>query len=228
MLWHQRLGHPSYSSLQKIDCLTSIFNSKCNETQCDITSCTVCPLSKQHMLPFPKSNTHSSSPFDLLHCDLWGPYRVSTMNGCKYFLAIVDDFSRSTWTCLMPTKDHVFSHLKNFQAYVHNHFQTTIKTFRSDNGTEFVNSQVIPFLLSLGIVQQTSCPGTPQQNGVVIRKHHLLDISRSLRFQAGLPIHFWVNAFSQPHILSIFSPPGLLNSRHHISCFITHLLSMNT
>ena len=48
------------------------------------------------------------------------------------------------------------------------------------------------FLLTKGIIHQTSCPETPQQNGVVERKHrHLLETARALHFQAKLPSKFW-------------------------------------
>ena len=47
-------------------------------------------------LPFPISDHVSSTPFDLIHCDLWGPFATCTVEGYKYFLTIVDDFSRCT------------------------------------------------------------------------------------------------------------------------------------
>lgn len=63
---------------------------------------------------------------------------------------------------------------------------------RSDNGTEFLNKDLTPFLASFGVIHQTSCVKTPQQNGVVERKHrHLLETARVLRFQSHLPISFW-------------------------------------
>lgn len=67
-----------------------------------------------------------------------------------------------------------------------------IKHLRSDNGLEFLGDPCSEFLTSKGISQQTSCNDRPQENGVVERKHrHLLEISRALRFQSGLPLTFW-------------------------------------
>ncbi|KAC9553683.1 hypothetical protein E3N88_45641 [Mikania micrantha] len=71
-------------------------------------------------------------------------------------------------------------------------FQKKIKRFRCDNGGEFTSNSMKEFYGDKGIVLETSCPHTPQQNGVVERKHrHLLEVARALRFEANLPIKFW-------------------------------------
>lgn len=77
--------------------------------------------------------------FELVHCDLWGPYRVQTTQGWKYFLTIVDDFSRATWTFLMSNKKQVSSLFSHFLALVQNQFNHTIKITGTDNDTEFFN-----------------------------------------------------------------------------------------
>lgn len=67
-----------------------------------------------------------------------------------------------------------------------------MKKVRSDNGTEFINSTVQSFFLQEGVIHETSCVETPQQNGRVERKHrHILNVARALRFQANLPLSFW-------------------------------------
>ncbi|KAJ0539688.1 putative RNA-directed DNA polymerase [Helianthus annuus] len=64
--------------------------------------------------------------------------------------------------------------------------------FRSDNRTEFVNNQMSLFCKNKGIIHQTTCAYTPQQNGIIERKHrHLLNMARALMFQGGLPPRFW-------------------------------------
>lgn len=65
--------------------------------------CIVCPLAKQTKRPFPTSSTTTVAPFDLLHIDLWGPYSIESIIGAKYFVIIVDDFSKTTWTFLEET-----------------------------------------------------------------------------------------------------------------------------
>ncbi|XP_016445850.1 uncharacterized protein LOC107771034 [Nicotiana tabacum] len=134
-IWHQRLGHAPVAVLQKIPSLKTHLLNK------DNLNCIVCPLARQTRFPFPTSTKKSVCSFDLVHMDVWGPYRQCTYNGYKYFLTIVDDYSRMTWIYLMKMKSDVFLLLISFLALVKNQFSTTIKIIRSDNGLEFFNSQ---------------------------------------------------------------------------------------
>lgn len=109
------------------------------------------------------------------------------------FFTIVDDYSRAVWTFLLLEKSEVSKVLKNFLAYAEKQFGKTVKMVRSDNGTEFMC--LSSYFREQGIVHQTSCVGTPQQNGRVERKHrHILNVARALLFQGNLPINFWGEA----------------------------------
>ncbi|KAL2230632.1 UNVERIFIED_CONTAM: Retrovirus-related Pol polyprotein from transposon RE2 [Sesamum indicum] len=82
--------------------------------------------------------------------------------------------------------------LEHYFIMIRTQFQLDIKTVRSDNGTEFTNAKCQSLFTSLGILHQTTCSYTPQQNGVVERKHrHVLEVARSLLFQSHLPKRFW-------------------------------------
>ena len=83
-------------------------------------------------------------------------------------------------------------------------FNTKILVIRSDNGTEFMQTTCLDFFASKGILHQKSIVKTPQQDGVVERKHrHLLDTARALRFHASLPKVFWSECvLSSPHIIN--------------------------
>ena len=71
-------------------------------------------------------------------------------------------------------------------------FDSHVKIMRSDNDTEFFNTQCRDLFHYLVILHQSNYPHTPQQNGVVERKHrHILNIARAIRFQAHPPIRFW-------------------------------------
>ena len=143
------------------------------------------------MLPFPASisSSSSSSCFDLIHADIWGPYSTPSLNGSKYFLTLVDDHSRCTWVYIMKHKSETSCLIQTFYNMIFTQFKVPIKMLRSDNGPEFALKS---FYASKGIIHQLSCVETPQQNSVVERKHqHLVVVARALRFQANLPLKFW-------------------------------------
>jgi hypothetical protein len=184
-LLHQRLGHASLKVLEMLpNVRPSSKNNLCTQT------CDICLRAKQSRDNFPVSEKKAATPFHLIHCDLWGPYRNATFCGARYFLTIVDDFSRAVWIYLLIDKTEVSKYLYQFLAMVERQFCTQVKIIRSDNGTEFTCMK--QNFRDCGIIHETSCVGTPQQNGRVERKHrHILNVARALRFQAQLPIEFW-------------------------------------
>lgn len=106
---------------------------------------------------------------------------------------------------LFAHKSQVPGLLKNFLSYVTTQFNTSVKMLRSDNDTEFTNHDITSFLASHGILHQTSCVKTPQQNGRAERKHqHLLNIARALKFQSHLPNSFWGDfILTAAHIINL-------------------------
>ncbi|XP_060675585.1 uncharacterized protein LOC132804998 [Ziziphus jujuba] len=90
-------------------------------------------------------------------------------------------------------------------------FSQTVKVVQSDNGTEF--QCLLDYFSATGILFQTSCVGTPQQNGRIERKHkHILNVGRALRFQATLPIYFWgESVLAAAHLINRTPSPLLHN-----------------
>jgi transposase InsO family protein len=119
-------------------------------------------------------------PLELLHMDLFGPIAFISIGGSKYCLVIVDDYSCFTWVFFLQEKSQTQETLKRFLRWAQNEFRLRIKMIRSNNGTEFKNSQIEGFLEE-GIKHEFSSPYTPQQNGVVERKNRtLLDMARTM------------------------------------------------
>jgi hypothetical protein len=202
-LWHRRFGHASHAKLSEINKIFPFVHFTKSSDPCDI-----CFFAKQKRLPFTLSNHVSKQNFDLIHMDIWGPISVPSMLGFKYFLTIVDDKSRFTWIYLLKLKSEASTYIKHFCSMVKTQFETNIKCIRSDNGTEFLLKK---FYLENGIIHQTSCVSTPQQNGIVERKHqHILGIARALLFQANLPHIFWAHAVGHAiHIINRLHTPFL-------------------
>lgn len=134
----------------------------------------------------PDSLNKADTPFSLIHCDVWEPYRTPSSSGALYFLTIVDDHSRAVWIYLMLEKSEVASFLRNFCAMSERQFGQKIKTIRTDNGTEFMT--LSSYFREKRIIHQTSSTYTPQQNGRVERNHrHILNVARACLFQSRLP-----------------------------------------
>ena len=111
-LWHNRLGHPSHSKLHLLKQFVHVVDTNKSASCCDI-----CHFSKQKKLPFASSTHVSNKPFDLIHCDLWGPFATSTIDGFRFFLTI-DDFTRCTWVYLLKHKSEIQLYLPQFASMV--------------------------------------------------------------------------------------------------------------
>ena len=130
-----------------------VFGLNPNKAAC----CDICHFAKQKRLSFPNSSHVSHCLFDLVHCDLWGPFSVPTIEGYKYFLTIVDDHSRCTWVYLLKPKSETQALVEQFSNMVETQFAAKIKCLRSDNGTEFFMKD---FFKSKGILHQLTCVET--------------------------------------------------------------------
>ena len=206
-LWHQRLGHPSFKIVQMLPDISG----KCTRDELNKV-CEVCEKSKQTRDKFFLSAHQALNIFYLIHCDLWGPYKTPSSCGASYFLTIVDDCSRAVWIYLLKEKTEVSVTLKKNFTLVERQYNKCVKMVRSDNGTEFMCLK--HYFIQQGILHQTSCVGTPQQNGRVERKHrHILNVARSLRFQGNLPIKFWGECVLTAGYLINLTPSSILKGK---------------
>nr|GEV29855.1 ribonuclease H-like domain-containing protein [Tanacetum cinerariifolium] len=118
----------------------------------------------------PKSEDTNQEKLYLLHMDLCGPMRVASVNGKKYILIIVDDYSRFTWVKCLRSKDEALDFIIKFLKMIQVRLKTSIRPIRTDNGTEFVNQTLCEYYEKVGISHETSVARSPQQNVVVKRQ----------------------------------------------------------
>nr|GEW11266.1 hypothetical protein [Tanacetum cinerariifolium] len=110
--------------------------------------------------------------------DLCGPMRIANINGKRYVLVIMDDYSRYTWVHFLRSKDEAPEVIKTFLKKIIVLLQSPVIIIRTDNDTEFKNQALKEYFDSVGISHQMSSVQTPQQNGVVERRNRIkLDIS---------------------------------------------------
>ena len=99
-LWHMRLGHMSEKGMMILQKQRLLGNQKLDE----LKFCEHCVFGKQHRIKFPKAIHTTKGTLDYIHADCWGPARVSSLGGGRYFLSINDDYSRMTWIYIMRQK----------------------------------------------------------------------------------------------------------------------------
>ncbi|XP_074327323.1 uncharacterized protein LOC141665244 [Apium graveolens] len=137
-LWYNRLGHAPVSKLKFIECIKHCIHGADKV-------CLTCPMVKFTRLPFSLSESHASKPFDLVHTDIWGPYKVCIRQKFRYFLTILDDYSRVTWLYLLQHKSDYLKTMETFHHFVQRQFGSSIKVIRSDNAKEFDDAECHKF-----------------------------------------------------------------------------------
>ncbi|KAL4362499.1 hypothetical protein GQ457_04G038710 [Hibiscus cannabinus] len=209
-LWHCRLGHPSRQRMKSFSLMESAIPSLF------LLDCETCHLAKQKRLSFPVSISVSESVFDLIHLDVWGPFPIKSIYGHVFFLTIVDDKIRFLWVFPMCQKSEVRVLIPEFYNFVETQFSKRIKCMRTDNAKEF---DMKSFFSTKGIIHQNSCVYTPQQNSIVERKHqHLLNVARTLRIQAHLPLMFWADCVLHAAYLINITPTPVLENKTPFEC----------
>ena len=173
--------------------------------------CSSCQTAKSCRLPFSLNKKIDSAPLTKIHCDLWGPIPISSVQQFKFYAIFIDDHSRFTWFYPLKNKSSFFKTFVSFQRMVENQFNSKIKIFQCDGGGEFELKEFITHLDNHGIVKNISCPGTPEQNGIAERKHrHLVETGLTMLFHAQLPKHLWVDAFTAAVYLINRLPSSIL------------------
>ena len=97
----------------------------------------------------------------LIHSDISGSMPVTSMNGSRYLLTFIDDFSRYTWVFFLKTKYEVCEKISELKALIKNASGLKIKILRSDNGREYVNNEFLHIFSQIDIHIQHSIPYTP-------------------------------------------------------------------
>ena len=114
--------------------------------------CSAYHAKKQVRAKHPIKNVVTAErPLELLHMDIFGPIAYISLGGNKYGFIIVDDYSRFTWVFFLRDKSEVHGFFKRFAKSAQNEFDVKIKRVRSDNGTEFKNTNIEEFLDEEGI-----------------------------------------------------------------------------
>nr|GEU61562.1 hypothetical protein [Tanacetum cinerariifolium] len=187
-LWNRRLSHLNFDTinlLSKNDIVVGLLKSKFVKDHL----CSSCELGKAKRKYFhTKLIPTSKRRLQLLHMDLCGPMRAASINGKRYVLVIVNDYSRYTWTHFLRSKDETPEVLIDFLRLVQRGLQAQVRVVRTDKGTEFLNQSLHAYFAAEWILHQTFVARTPKQNGIVKRrKRTLVEAARTMQSTAKKP-----------------------------------------
>ncbi|GJT58860.1 retrovirus-related pol polyprotein from transposon TNT 1-94 [Tanacetum coccineum] len=124
--------------------------------------CKNCVLGKSHRVSFGVGRHTTQGVIDYVHSDLWGPSQVESLGGKRYFLSIVDDYSKRVWVYILRFKHKAFRKFKEWKQLVENQTGRTVKKLRTDNGLEFCNWEFEQLRIESGIAKHLTIVGTPQ------------------------------------------------------------------
>ena len=110
----------------------------------------------------------------MIHSDINVSMPITSINGSRYLLTFIDDFSRYTWIFFLKKKSEVCEKISELKALIENASGQNINILRSDNGGEYFSNELLHIFSQIGIHVQHSIPYTPQQNGVAERKNRSL------------------------------------------------------
>lgn len=111
---------------------------------------------------------NSKGTLDYIHADLWEPTQTVSLGRARYFLSLIDDFSRMVWVYVLKSKEDVFEQFKTWKKIVETQTNRKVNRFTTDNGLEFCNKRLKDFNTEHGIIKHKTVRHTPQQNGLVI------------------------------------------------------------
>lgn len=166
-LLHQRFAHANCRDIARTIKLKAVKDTNLDPGQDNTAKpCDGCMYGKMHRLPFPtKGRDRAEKIGDLIHGDV-GVVNVVTPDGCKFYSLLKDDYTEFTNAKLLKKKSDAGTHVIEFCEKIKTQTGHSVKILRTDQGTEYRGEQFDKWKQQSGIIHQTTCRYTPQQNGV--------------------------------------------------------------
>ncbi|CAI7822219.1 unnamed protein product, partial [Closterium sp. NIES-53] len=201
LLWHHRLGHPSLPRLRGMHShllVSGVPRSLPPLPPSPAPPCLPCVEGRQRAAPHSTSFPPTTAPLQTLHMDVWGPARVSGQGRERYFLLVVDDYTRYTTVFPLRSKGEVSAVLipwiRTVRLQLRERFGQDLPVLRlhSDRGGEFSSDLLRDFCRGEGITQSFTLPDSPKQNGLAERRIGLvMEVARTSMIHAAAPHFQW-------------------------------------
>ncbi|CAI7810464.1 unnamed protein product, partial [Closterium sp. NIES-54] len=201
LLLHHRLGHPSLPRLRSMHSrflVSGLPKSLPPLPPSPAPPCIPCVEGRQRAAPHASSFPPTKAPLQTLHLDVWGPARVHGQGHERYFLLVVDDYTRYTTVFPLQRKadvpDVLIPWIRATRLQLRELFQSDFPVLRlhSDRGGEFSSDLLVAFCAEHGIHQTFTLPASPQQNGVAEHRIGLvMEVARTSMIYAAAPHFLW-------------------------------------
>ncbi|CAI7742327.1 unnamed protein product [Closterium sp. NIES-54] len=206
LLWHHRLGHPSLPRLRGMHSRLLVFGlprSLPPLLPSPAPPCLPCVEGRQRAAPHSSSFPPTTAPLQTLHMDVWGPARISGQGRERYFLLVVDDYTRYTTVFPLRSKGEVSAVLipwiRTVRLQLPERFGQDLPVLRlhSDKGGEFSSDLLRDFCRGEGIRLSFTLSDSPQQYGIAERRIGLvMEVARTSMIYAAAPRFLWPFATS--------------------------------
>ncbi|CAI7811600.1 unnamed protein product [Closterium sp. NIES-54] len=201
LLWHHRLGHPSLPRLRGMASralVSGLPRSLPPLPPGPAPTCVPCVEGRQRAAPHSSSFPPIEAPLQTLHMDVWGLARVRGQGHERYFLLVVDDYSRYTIVFPLRSKGEVpevlIDWIRGARRQLSESFGSNLPVLRlhSDPGGEFSSDLLRAFCRSEGIRQTFTLPASPQQNRIAERRIGMvMDVARTSMIHVAPPHFLW-------------------------------------
>ncbi|KAL3675653.1 hypothetical protein R1sor_025601 [Riccia sorocarpa] len=217
--WHERLGHPSPDTLQKmvvhqavrdLPLTRSMFTT--NRFNTDMSLCVACARGKLIRKSHDSKQPTGISFLGRLHTDCCGP--INPPFGKKrYFMPVIDECSRKTIVQLLESRDQAFAALVQMLLQMRTQFPDhPVQKIRLDNAGEFSSKLFESFCVANGIQVEYSTPHEHEQNGLAEAYiKQLQHVGRTLLMRCNLPAAMWGYAITHANDLMGYWPHSSLN-----------------
>jgi transposase InsO family protein len=193
-LWKRRMGQIHFDNLVKVSRKEAVRELP-QITKPTNTLRKQCQQGNQTKIRFKSKEYSTKRPLEIVHIDLVGPIATKGLKGEKYFMLLVDDYTRMNVVCFCRNKSEDFEHFKVYKEMVENEMDSKIKCLISDNGGEFTSNEFMDYCNIHGIKRQLFIARTRQQNGVVETKNMTIqEMARTMIMDSKLTDIFWTHA----------------------------------
>ncbi|GJS97929.1 retrovirus-related pol polyprotein from transposon TNT 1-94 [Tanacetum coccineum] len=194
-LWHQRLSNLNFGVINHLSRHGLVQGLPKLKFEKDHL-CSACAMGKIKKKPHkPKYEDTNQEKLYLLHMDLCGLIRVASVNGKKYILFIVDDYSLFTWVKCLRSKDEAPDFIIKFLKMLQVRLKVPVRQIKTDNGTKFVNQTLLGYYDKVGISHETSIARSSQENGIIERLNRtLIEAARTMLIYAKALLFLWAEA----------------------------------